>query len=304
MVSAATVAVRAPVPRFVGVPSLIAMLRRRYKYVRLALILGVAVACAKDAGPTVPTLPPEPPPPTVVQLKDIVVPHLPAPYYHFAYDANGRIDSVSFASDFTMYGVHYAAQRISELQNNIIVNHDRLVYVYDPAGRVTDVNYTNATGAVFTRVHLGYTGNKLTMLTRERMAATGFVTDKTMTFAYWPDGNLMDLTIHRPAIDGFQPDQTYTDHYDNYDAGINVDAFGLVHDDFFDHLVLLPNALFQKNNARRVTRTGDADNFRVDYTFIYDSANRPLSKTGDLVYVTGPLAGRHFDDSATYSYYD
>ncbi|MFL5615274.1 MAG: hypothetical protein ACJ796_16525 [Gemmatimonadaceae bacterium] len=265
----------------------------------LALIVGTAVACGKDSPPS---SPPDPRP--AVQLKDIAVPRLPAPYYHFAYDDSGRIDSVSFASDLTMYDVRYADGRISELHNNILVNHDRLVYVYDDAGRVRDVNYTNSSGTIFTRVHLGYSGNALTTLTRERLANGAFVIDKTMTFAYWPDGNISDVTIHRPAIEGFQPDQTYNDHFDNYDTGINVDGFGLVHDEFSDHLVLLPTSQFQKNNARRVTRTGDADNFRVDYSYTYDNANRPLAKTGDLVFSTGPLLGRHFEDSATYTYYD
>ena len=47
-------------------------------------------------------------------------------------------------------------------------------------------------------------------------------------------------------------------------TGPHVDAFDLLHDDFFDHLVLLPDAKQQKGNPRRVTRTGDSLNYQAD----------------------------------------
>jgi hypothetical protein len=277
------------------------MPNHRYTYSVLALFLAAVAACSHDSTLTGP---PDPPPPPVVRLKDVVIPHLPSPYYHFAYDDAGRIDSVSFASEFTNYDVRYASGRITELHNNIFVNQDRLVYVYDDAARVREVDYTDQTGAVFTRVHLTYNGSKLITLVRERLHDNVFLVDKMMTFAYGSDGNLSALSNHRPAIEGFQPDVSYTDHFDDYDEGVNVDAFGLLHDDFFDHLVLLPTVQLQKNNPRRITRTGDVDNFLVEYTYTYDASNRPLAKAGDLVYQTGPHAGQHFEDSATYSYYD
>ena len=265
----------------------------------IALMLAAGAACSKDAA----TAPPEPSAP-VVLLKDIVIPSLPSPYYHFAYDATGRIDSVSFASQLTNYDVQYAGGRISELRNNILVNHDRLVYTYDGAGHATEVQYTDASGNVFTRVTLTYAGNKLASLERRRLAVNVFILDKALTFSYGADGNLSDITTHRPAIAGFQPEATYNDHFEGYDSGINVDGFGLIHEDFFDHLVLLPDVHFQKSNARRVTRTGSVDNYQVDFTYTYDAKNRPLTQTGDLVYKTGTLTGQHFTVGATYTYYD
>lgn len=269
---------------------------------RIAVLLFAAVlsGCGSDSAPA--TAPPQPDPHPTVLLEDIVIPRLPAPYYHFAYDATGRMTNASFASDFTMYTLSYVDGRLSEMQNNILVNHDRLVYYYDAAGNVAQVDYVGSSG-VFTQVRFTYAGGKLIGLERQRKNASGFVVDKTMTMTYGADGNLLDLTEHRPAIEGFQPEATFTDHFENYDTGINVDSFGLLHQDFFDHLILLPRVQLQKTNPRRITHSGDGDNYVVEYTYQYDAQNRPLSKSGVLTFTSGAQTGQQFDVSATYSYY-
>jgi hypothetical protein len=275
----------------------------RITRVRILAITMVAAAglssCSGDLKVTAP-----PPPPTSVLLKDIVIPRLPSPYYHFEYDGQGRVSSVSFASGLTTYNVTYAAGRISEIRNNAIANQDRLVYVYDDAGRVAAIRETNESGVVFTALFFTYAGDKLIELERDRRVTGGFIIDKTMSFSYYSDGNLLELTEHRPAIDGVQPETTVKDRFEQYDDGINVDAFGLIHDDFFDHLVLLPAVQLQKSNPRRVTRTGDADNYTVDYTYTYDARNRPLTTRGALTFTTGSSAGQHFQVSSAFSYYD
>ena len=64
----------------------------------LTLVLAVIVACSGyDSNPTYPGVTP-PPPPTPVLLKDVVIDRLPSPFYHFAYDATGRVAEVSYAS--------------------------------------------------------------------------------------------------------------------------------------------------------------------------------------------------------------
>jgi hypothetical protein len=271
------------------------------------LVIGmIAVAsqlsCSDYKSVTAP--PPPPPPPTAVLLKDIVIPNLPSPYYHFEYDGEGRVSSASFASGLTTYAITYSGNRITEMLNNTIVNHDRLVYVYDDAGRVTTIKETDPSGVVFTTLFLSYTGDKLTGLERDRRVTGGFIIDKTMSFSYSPDGNLLELTDHRPAIEGFQPETTVKDRFEQYDNGINVDSFSLIHDDFFEHLVLLPEVQLQKSNPRRVTRTGDSDNFTLDYTYTYDPRNRPLASSGDLGFTTGPHAGEHFPVGSVFSYYN
>jgi hypothetical protein len=270
--------------------------------VRNLVIAMTAVAglfgCGSDAGITAP------PPPESVHLKDIVIPNLPSPYYHFEYDGQGKVSSVSFASGLTTYDVTYDGGRVGEMRNNTAGNHDRLVYVYDDVGRVAAIRETDENGVVFVVLFFTYSGDKLTGLERDRRVTGGFILDKTMSFSYYPDGNLMELTDHRPAIDGLQPETTVKDQFEQYDGGINVDAFGLIHDDFFDHLVLLPAVQLQKSNPRRVTRTGDGDNYSIDYTYTYDARNRPLTTGGDLLFTTGPSAGQHFQVGSAFSYYD
>jgi hypothetical protein len=275
----------------------------RVTSVRNLVIAMIAVAgltsCSSDQKVTAP-----PPPPGSVLLKEIVIPNLPSPYYHFEYDAQGLVSLVSFASGLTKYDVTYAAGRISELGNNTLGNHDRLVYVYDDAGRVAAIKETDESGVVFTALFFTYAGDKLTELERDRRVTGGFVIDKTMSFSYNPDGNLLELTEHRPAIDGLQPETTVKQRFDQYDDGINVDSFSLIHNDFFDHLVLLPAVHLQKSNPRRVTSTGDGDNYTIDYTYTYDLRNRPLTTRGDLTFTTGSSAGQHFQVGSSFSYYD
>src|SRR5262245_28311246 len=223
----------------------------------LFAVILVAAACGRD---TMVTAPP-PPPPAKALLKDIVIPLLPSPYYHFDYDTTGRIRAVSFASGFTMYDVTYAGNRIAELRNNILVNHDRLVYTYDDSGRVAMIRYIDSQEVTFTTVFFTYNGQQLTGLERDKRVEGGFIIDKTMSFAYYADGNLKDLTEHRPPITGVQDEATYVTHYEQYDTGINVDAFGLLHDDFFDHLVFLPGVQLQKGNPRQEIRSGDGTNY-------------------------------------------
>ena len=78
----------------------------------------------------------------------------------------------------------------------------------------------------------------------------------------------------------------------------------MIHDDFFDHLVLLPGVVIQKNNPRVETRTGDGLTYRVEYTYGYDTdGKRPLTKSGDLEITSGDKVGQHFATSSVFTYY-
>ena len=126
-------------------------------------------------------------------LRDMVLSSLPSPYYHFGYDTSGRLQTASFASGFTMYDVIYQGGRISELKNNTLGNQDRLEYFYDSAGRVRMVRYLRPDGVVYTRLMLSYVGERLTRVDRQLSLAAGFTTEKTVSLAYDPDGNLLEL---------------------------------------------------------------------------------------------------------------
>ena len=274
---------------------------------RLAVLLAAvatAIACGGDSAVTDPGVTPPPPALAKVLLKDVVVDRLPSPFYHFDYDPAGTITGVSYASGFTSYGVSYLGDRIRELRNDALGNHDRIVYAYDIEGRVVGVRYVNESGATFTIVIFSYEGDALTSVERSQAVPGGFIIDKTIALSYWPDGNLRELAEHRPAIDGVQDESNGVVTFEQYDTGLNVDGFGLIHDDFFDHFVLLPGVVLQKNNPRRETRTGDGLTYVVDYTYAYD-AGRPVTKRGDLLITggAGEDVGRRIQIGSAYTYY-
>jgi hypothetical protein len=269
-------------------------------------MLAVATfSCQREKGTIVPDPPAPPvtdPPAVTVFLKDIVIPNLPSPYYHFEYTGTGKISRISFASDLRMYDVVYDGNRISELKNNILVNKDRLVYSYSNDGRVISVRYVDSTGIVYERVLLSYDGPRLMRLDRVVNPGTGFTPDKTMTMTYDANGNLATMTEHFLANNG-QPEGTWVESYAQYDDKINTDGFSLLHDEFFDHLVFLPGVQLQKNNPGRIIRTGDGLNFNVAYQYTYDSHNLPLTKAGNGIITNGADAGHPFQTNSIFSYY-
>jgi hypothetical protein len=132
--------------------------------------------------------------------------------------------------------------------------------------------------------------------------AAGFVMERTLSFTYYADGNLRQLTDHRHAIDNQQPEATHIDRFENYDNKVNPDGFSLVHRND-DHLVLLPGIKLQKNNPLKSIRTGTGINYNISYTYTYNELNRPMVKAGDAVFTSGPDAGQHFQTHATFTYY-
>ncbi len=275
----------------------------RYRFLLLLTVLTVLFSCKKENEPTAP---PQPDPPVTVVpkglLKEITIPHLPSPYYHFEYNASGKISFASFASDFTRYDLIYKEGKLHQMRNNIIVNKDTLQYFYDNAGRANAINYITEAGIIYTKISLSYDGEKLIKIEREKKSGAGFVMDKTMTMTYHADGNLKELTYHYLPFNG-SVEHTYTDHFEQYDDKINVDGFSLLHNEFFDHLVLLPGVQLQKNNQGKEYRNGDAANYTIDYTYTYNDKNLPLNKKGDLLFTTGTDSGRKFQTNSFYSYY-
>jgi hypothetical protein len=276
----------------------------RYRNLLLLIMCVVLFSCKKDKG--IVNTPPPPPPPNppaqTVFLKDVVISSLPSPYYHFEYDAAGKPSFTSVASGFFMYDIKYTGDRVSELRNNIIVNKDRLQYFYDNQGRINLIRGADSIGVVFQNTGFTYNGFQLIKIERERKLGATFFTDKITTFAYHPDGNLMTLTVHRPAVAG-QPETTVMDRFEQYDTRVNTDGFSLLHDEFFEHLVFLPNIQLQKNNPTKQARTGDGINYQIDYTYVYNDKNAPLEKRGSLTFSNGQNAGQTIQISSFYSYY-
>ena len=276
---------------------------RHWTLAALVPALALIAACSGYDSPTYPGTT-TPPPAPAVRLKEVVIDRLPSPFYHFDYDGTGRIIGASYASGLDNYQVDYQGDRIKEIRNVGISNLDHIVYAYDVDGRVGGVRYVDASGVTFTVVVYTYTGGKLTGVERSRRAPDGLVIDKTMAFTYYADGNLETITEHRLPVAGLQDDATDVTRFEQYDTGTNVDGFSLIHDDFFDHLVLLPGIVLQKNNPKRETRMGDGLTYSVDYTYTYDAdGKRPLTKRGDLVITGGGTVGMHVPTSSVFTYY-
>ena len=258
-------------------------------------------SCKKYSGNDYPP-PPPPPPPVPVLLKDVVLSNVPSPFYHFEYNTSGKVQKVSYASGLENYTVVYNGDKIKEINNSQILDLAHLEYAYDDQDRVSLVSYVDPDGTVERKILLTYTGDELTKLERQLHFPAGFVTDKIMSFQYDGQKNLTVLTTHHPAIMG-QDESTYSDLFEQYDNKINVDGFSLIHDEFFDLLVLLPGVKLQKNNPGKLRRIGDGINFTVDYTYTYNEKNLPLVKSGQVLTTNGANAGQTSQISSTFSYY-
>ncbi|HLA57485.1 MAG TPA: hypothetical protein VK622_01930, partial [Puia sp.] len=237
-------------------------------------------------------------------LKDIIAPHLPSPYYHFEYNTDSLPSRVDFASGFSIYDISYNENKISEMRNNIIVNHDTLRYSYDPTGKLFGIDFINESNIIYRRVHFIYEGNlikEIDWAIKEALAI--YFIDRTVMFTFYPDGNVKTMVDHRSPFNG-SPDQVLTSLFEQYDEKINVDDFSLIHDQYHDHLFLLQGFRLQKNNPGKETFTvNDSTLYTNHYNYVYNANNTPSNKKGDFLYISGPDAGKRFETNVNYTYY-
>lgn len=239
-----------------------------------------------------------------ILLKDITIPNLPSPYYHFEYSADSLATKASFASDYTRYDVLYSGGRISEMRNNILINHDTLRYTYDNTGKVTMIKFINTSNAVYRLVFFSYANNLIKEIEWEQQVPNvGYIIDRTLNFTFFPDGNVQTITEHRPPVNG-TPDYFSVKTFDQYDDKINVDDFSLIHDGIHDHLFIPQGFRLQKNNPRKEKLSvNGTDLYTIDYTYTYNSDNTPSNKAGDFLYLSGQYSGQRFQTNSFYSYY-
>ena len=239
-----------------------------------------------------------------VLLKDIIIPLLPSPYYHFEYNTDSMVTKVDFGSGFTMYDVFYIENKIGEMRNNIFVNHDTLRYSYDAAGKVTIIKFINEANVIYRHVTFSYNGSQVKEIDWDHKDANaGFIIDRTLTFTYYPDGNVKTITEHRPT--GNDPGFIAIRQFYQYDNKVNVDDFSRIHDGIHDHLFLLQGFRLQRNNPGKETYSGGAGlaSYTIDYTYTYNNDNAPSERKGDLLFTAGANAGQRFHESASFTYY-
>lgn len=276
-------------------------MRGAYALLTLTFVL-ILVSCKKDNVQVLTN----PPGQTVkhILLKDITIPNLPSPYYHFEYNLDSSVSKADFASGFTIYDVLYNDNRISEMRNTTIANHDTLRYLYDNAGKLAMIKFINQSNVIYRHVTFSYEGGLIKEIGWDHKEGNAdFLTDRTVTFTFYPDSNVKTITDHRPATTGITEETDITT-FEKYDKGVNVDDFGLVHDGIHDHLFLLQGFRLQENNPGKETLSVNGVNFyTVDYTYTYNSDKTPSAKTGDLLFLSGADAGKRFVTNSFYSYY-
>lgn len=276
----------------------------RYRQILQTLTFTLVLfSCNKENNS--PNTPPPTEPVSKVLLKDITIPHLPSPYYHFEYNPDSTVSKVDFASGYNVYNVFFAGGRIGEMRNNIPVNQDTLRYIYDNAGKLAGITFINKGNIIYRHVFFTYEGNQIKQIDWDHRLGDGsFVTDRTLTFAFFPDGNVKTMNEHRPALSNPSEYNAITE-FEQYDNKVNVEEFSLIHDGIHDHVFLFQGFHLQKNNPGKETFSGGDSliSFTVNYSYTYNSDLTPSSKTGQLQYTAGPDAGKTFQTNATYTYY-
>jgi len=271
------------------------------KFLASAFIIATVVAaCHKD-----PVKPPAPPPgATSLKVKDITEQNLPSPYYHFEYDDSGKIVLLNYQSGLRIYDIKYDGENIVSMENAINPGINiKLEYVY-VNGLFVGIKVKNGNGEVIENCIVSYNpSHQLQEIEWDISVGNGdFLIEQTLTYHYYPDGNLMEVVTHNYPI-APQTEAIYTERFENYDDHANADGFSLANNSTHEP-ILLPGTKIQLNNPRRIIHSGDGINFEINYTYTYDSKGRPVIKAGNGSITNGPDAGRQFETQSTFSYYD
>ncbi|HEV8508505.1 MAG TPA: hypothetical protein VGQ53_24085 [Chitinophagaceae bacterium] len=266
----------------------------------ILIITTTIVACHKD-----PVIPPEPPIAAAgLKVKDISERNLPSPYYHFEYDDSGKITLLNYQSGLRIFEIKYNGENIVSMENRVgPVGDIKLEYVY-VNGEFVGIKVKNRNGEVVENCIVSYNSSHQLQEIEWDISdgSTGFLIEQTLTYSYYPDGNVMEVVTHNYPI-APQTEAIYTDRFENYDDHVNADGFSLANNSTHEP-ILLPGTKIQLNNPRRIIRTGDGINFEINFTYTYDSKGRPTVKTGDVLSTNGSNAGQHFQSQSTFSYYD
>jgi hypothetical protein len=272
------------------------------KYLLLVFILPVLFSCRK--GKDHPSNPPDSPSFVELKLKDINITGLPSPYYHFEYRDDKYISSFNFSNGL-IYDMTYTGDDLTLMKNNTTGTRDSLKYNYT-GNKLAQITVTTDAGFTYRQAFLTYyPSGQLQKLEWElKPGNEPFAKEQSFTFTYYPDGNVKEIVQQYFAV-GQLPEATFTDKYENYDDKKNADGFILMEPGRLRIPILIPGITLQVNNAGRIVRTGGAAvTYEVNYTYAYDGTGRPLVKTGDLVYTSGPDIGQHTQSQTTYSYYN
>lgn len=235
------------------------------------------------------------------RLKEIVATNLPSPYYHFIYDAAGKVSSISYASGLLQYDLEYKGDRLIKMDD--AVTGDMLSYSYT-GNQVAAIDiYSGDSGE--RQWHCDFQYNQQKQLTRVRWyfirgAQADSLLERVLEYEYRADGNISGHKTWLADDDGAMV-LSSTVTFENYDSNVNVDDFQIGRQ-FFDHFLYLPGIKVQKNNPVMSRMMGVQNEYEFTYQYTYQ--NRvPQVKTTTMRKVRGENSGAVSTSSASYSYY-
>jgi hypothetical protein len=162
------------------------------------VIATITIACHKD-----PINQPEPPVAgTGLKVKDITEKNLPSPYYHFEYNDTGNITIAGFQAGLRTYDVEYNGKNIESMENTVDpINKVRLDYEYRN-GDLFVVRVKDKNGVTFRHCIFSFSpSHQLLQMDWDVAEGTvGFLLEQTLTFSYYPDGNVMQIVTHNYPI--------------------------------------------------------------------------------------------------------
>jgi hypothetical protein len=262
----------------------------------VVLVCLLAASCKKEA--------PRQPVAAEIFLKSIAFQSLPAPYYQFEYSGPARVSKVTTDGGDVLYQAIYDGRRLLELVQQQARQAKSILYSYGSSNQVESLRFLSAGGEVERRCFLRYDAQgRLDEMEWEVKAGASFAADRTIQFAYNEKHNVTERREQCHFIDGRQEAATLIDTFEDYDDQLNIDGFTLLqrHNGPF---VLLPGVVLQRNNPRRVTRTGTGIHYQIDYTYTYTKKRCPLERKSTMVINNGPQAGQRTEATTAFAYYD
>jgi len=239
-----------------------------------------------------------------VLLKEVEEERLPSPYFSLAYNDSNFVTHIGFASGLFSWKVEYENNRVIRMINDVLVNHDTLLYTY-ANGRVVTIRHTNAnTGAPRWRYDFSYDGNAVLKEIRWWSFPTpgaDSILFRKVILQYYADGNLQQYDDYNTDNNNGPVTLTNTVNFSNYDQGINVDDFYLLKN-FWDDLLFLPQVKLQKNNPGHVTMTGATNDYVIDYTYQYNADKLPVQKDLTMTITRGANTGQQYTFTDRFSY--
>src|SRR4051812_3225185 len=169
------------------------------------MITMITSACHKN-----PVSQPQPPiVSTTLRVKDINEKNLPSPYYHFEYNDTGNITVAGFQAGLRTYDVRYNGKVIESMETTSDPNNKIKIEYQYMNGDLLAVSVKDKYGVTLRHCIFSFSpSHQLQQIDWDVADGNvGFLLEQTVTFSYYPDGNVMEIVTHNYPV-GFQTEAT------------------------------------------------------------------------------------------------